>query len=111
METISMKDLHAKLNQLSGDEIILDVRTPEEFAEDGHIAGAINIPHDEIGLRAHELRPYKTIYIHCKMGGRARMATAMLAAMGFKNLVCAAGDGMAAWLESGLPVVKGTSAK
>ena len=34
--------------------LVLDVRTPEEFAE-GHVPGAINIPHDQVGARLAEL--------------------------------------------------------
>ncbi|RMF65293.1 MAG: rhodanese-like domain-containing protein, partial [Bacteroidetes bacterium] len=30
--------------------LVLDVRTPEEYAE-GHVPGALNIPHTEVAAR------------------------------------------------------------
>ena len=38
----------AQLMEDYDDEIVLDVRTPEEYAE-AHIPGAINVPNEEIG--------------------------------------------------------------
>ncbi len=38
--------------------VLLDVRTPEEFAE-GHLPGAINIPHTELAARIAELEKSK----------------------------------------------------
>jgi rhodanese-related sulfurtransferase len=53
--------------------VILDVRTPEEFAR-GHFPGAINLPADEVGLHAAELPRDRPIFVHCATGARAEMA-------------------------------------
>lgn len=59
---------------------ILDVRTPEEFAE-GSIPGAINIPVDELRQRLGEV-PDGDIIINCQVGQRAHTATMLLTGMG-----------------------------
>jgi rhodanese-related sulfurtransferase len=103
MNTITMSELHTKLSTLSQDEVILDVRTPEEFSE-GHIPGAINIDHEEVDARFQELKKYKTIYVHCRAGGRAKKACGDLSQHGFSNLVCVATGGMPDWERAGFPV-------
>ena len=63
--------------------MLLDVRTPEEFAE-GHVDGAINIPHDQIDAHAAEIDGLqggdmaKPIVVYCRSGGRAGVATQSL---------------------------------
>jgi rhodanese-related sulfurtransferase len=94
--------LHKKLSQ---GEIILDVRTVEEFNQ-GHIENALNIPLDQVPGKVNELKNYQTIYIHCKRGGRARTAFDSLSQMGLKNLVCIHDAGMDMWIEKGYPIKK-----
>ena len=94
-------NLHKSLKK---DEVILDVRRPEEF-EAGHIENARNIPVDQVADFADELRKYTTIYIHCKRGGRAKTAFEVLSSSGLSNLVCINDAGMDQWMDSGYPVV------
>lgn len=95
-----------KLHQdLVPNEVILDVRGEDEFAE-GHIPKAINIPLDQINERISELISFNRIYIHCKRGGRAKKAFESLEQLGLKNLVCIHDAGMDMWIESGYPVNK-----
>ncbi len=63
---------------------IVDVRTPEEYAE-GHIPGAINIPNENIGdTRPEELPELDTpIVIYCRSGRRSEEAANKLLAMGY----------------------------
>lgn len=103
---ITMKTLHDSLKQLERSEIILDVRGREEFAE-GHIPGAINIPHDEVAQHADKLKQYKRIYIHCRSGKRAQLAFSDLEKQGLKNLVCISDGGMADWISAGYKVDQG----
>ncbi len=104
-DKISMLELGKKLDQLSEDELVLDVRSPEEY-RDGHVPGSINIPHEEVEKHVNELKDYKHVYIHCKMGGRAKTAFEKLQKLGLKNLVCVAGSGMKDWIEAGLKIAK-----
>lgn len=57
-------------------EIILDVRTPEEFTE-GHISGAvlINVNDAQFKHRINELDKSKTILVYCAAGIRSEKAT------------------------------------
>lgn len=67
--------------------IILDVRTQEEFDE-GHIAGAILIPDYEIAEKAEDILTDKSqlILIYCRSGRRSKLASAVLAEMGYTNI-------------------------
>ena len=67
--------------------IILDVRTPEEFAT-GHIAGAILIPDYEIGEKAESILTDKDqlILVYCRSGRRSKNAASELATLGYTNI-------------------------
>ena len=101
MEKISIDKLHDEIvPNLGDDELILDVRTPAEFAE-GHIKGARNQDHEQAEAIAEELKKYKTVYVHCKMGGRAQRAAEALDIEGLDNIVCVSDGGMQKWMDSG----------
>jgi phage shock protein E len=62
--------------------VLLDVRTPEEFAA-GHARGARNIPVHELSARLHELPAGTAVVVYCRSGARSAVAQAMLAQAGF----------------------------
>ena len=64
--------------------VILDVRTPEEFAG-GHIKGAVNVPLDEIerGKTGSLPDKEKKTLVYCRSGARSRAACVKLAEMGY----------------------------
>ena len=68
--------------------IILDTRTQEEYDE-GHIPGAIVIPHDEITDRAEEELPDKDqlLLVYCRSGNRSKQAAQKLVNLGYTNIV------------------------
>ena len=70
------------------DEIVLDVRTPEEYAE-AHIPGAINVPNEEIGEEPIAELPDKDqiILVYCRSGNRSKEAAQELADQGYTNVV------------------------
>jgi len=84
--------------------LILDVRSPEEYAE-GHIPGAINIPHDQLGSRLAEIRSHKNkdVVLYCGSGGRVGIAAKTLRPAGFSQLLHLDGD-MNGWRSKGLPI-------
>lgn len=61
---------------------MLDVRTPEEFAEK-HVAGATNVPVDEIESRTSEIPKDKPVITYCRAGGRAHRAAVALRQAGY----------------------------
>ena len=69
------------------DYIILDVRTPEEFAEK-HIPNAINVPNEVIGTAEIMELPDKDqlILVYCRSGNRSKQASEKLVALGYTNI-------------------------
>ncbi len=84
---ISMTDAVTLMEEETG-YILLDVRTPEEFAEK-HIPGAINVPNEAIGTKEIPELPVKDqlILVYCRSGNRSKQASAKLAALGYTNIV------------------------
>lgn len=66
----------------SDDVILLDTRTPFEYAL-GHAGGFINIPLDDLRKRLDELDKSKKIYVMCQSGLRSYLATRILSENGF----------------------------
>jgi phage shock protein E len=57
---------------------IVDVRTPEEYAE-GHFPNAINTPLNELGQRVDEFKEMKKpIVAYCRSGSRSGIAVTIL---------------------------------
>jgi len=84
---ISMTDAITIMEEETG-YIILDVRTPEEFAEK-HIPGAINVPNETIGTEEIPELPSKDqlILVYCRSGNRSKQASEKLAALGYTSIV------------------------
>ena len=85
---------------------IFDVRTPEEFA-DGHVPGAINLPHTEVAGRVGEFSVYqdREVVVYCGTGRRAAMAEDALRTAGFTNVRDLEGH-MKQWQADGYPIDK-----
>lgn len=84
--------------------LVLDVRTPQEYA-DGHVPGAVNVPYDQLASRLAEVPKDKDVVLYCKSGRRAGIAADTLAANGYTRLSHLEGD-MNAWVEKGRPIAK-----
>ena len=67
--------------------IILDVRTQEEYNE-GHIPGATQISHEEIGEKAEDVLTDKDqlILVYCRSGRRSKIAAEALVELGYSNI-------------------------
>ena len=105
MEIISIDELQAKLQHIGENDLILDVRSAEEYAA-GHIKGSQNTPHEEVNGIAEDLSSYDNVYVHCKMGGRAKIASQNLINTGLDNIVCVGNGGMERWIQMGWPIEK-----
>lgn len=59
--------------------VLIDVRTPEEFAE-GHVPGAINlnVQDENFAKKVSELDSTKNYYIYCRSGVRAQSASEIM---------------------------------
>ena len=66
---------------------IVDVRTPEEFAE-GHFPNAINIPLDQVAQRINEFKEMpKPIIAYCRSGNRSGIAVSILKQNGIADAI------------------------
>ncbi|HEY0714662.1 MAG TPA: rhodanese-like domain-containing protein [Polyangia bacterium] len=69
---------------VEGGALLLDVRTPEEFAG-RHVPGALNIPVQVLGQRLAEVGSKdREIVVYCQAGGRSARAAAELRQAGYK---------------------------
>jgi rhodanese-related sulfurtransferase len=101
---VSAADLNVELAG-DGAPVVVDVRTPEEFAE-AHIEGAVNITASELFAHLDQI-PDKaaSIVVVCKSGHRAGMSMTALRLAGYTN-VRNLGGGMNGWTGAELPVVQ-----
>jgi phage shock protein E len=72
---------------IAAQPVILDVRTPEEYAE-GHVVGTFHIPLDQLEARWQELAQYRgqPVVVYCRTGRRSAAAIDLLATKGFSRL-------------------------
>lgn len=99
-------DQAAKLISQQTNIIILDVRTPKEFAA-GHLAGATNIDFfaSSFEKKLSALDKDKTYLVHCAVGGRSAKVREKMKALNFKSIYHLDG-GIKAWEEAGKKVEK-----
>jgi phage shock protein E len=69
---------------LSENTVIIDVRTPAEFAS-GHLEGAVNIDvqSPDFAAQIMELDPSGEYFVYCRSGNRSGQAIAQMTQMGF----------------------------
>ena len=93
-------------NQNNPDFVILDVRTPEEFA-DGHIENAINLDYYSETFRddLNKLDKNKKYLIYCRSGNRSGKALNIMEELNFREVYNMVG-GIIAWEAAELPTVK-----
>lgn len=91
-----------KLKEQPG--VVLDVRTPEEYAE-GHLPNAqlLNFYDEQFREKLEQLDKNKTYYVYCRSGGRSSRAVALMREMGFQRVYNLEG-GIMQWQAAKLPV-------
>lgn len=84
--------------------VLLDVRTPEEFAQ-GRIAGAILLDYRGADFQGDlaRLDRSRTYLVYCRTGNRSSYAVQIMAEMGFAHVYDLDG-GIVLWQAEGLPV-------
>ncbi len=65
---------------------LVDVRTPAEF-DSGSVAGAVNIPLDQLPLQLATFKGKKHIVVFCRSGNRSGKAKGILEQKGFLDIV------------------------
>jgi len=102
-QLISPENYNSEFLDSEADHILIDVRTPGEFAG-GHIEGAININVQEIGQRLDEIPSDKPIVLYCRSGNRSAQAARILDGAGFEGVYDL--GGIQAWQRDGYPVIQ-----
>jgi phage shock protein E len=69
-------------------QLVIDVRTEQDW-KDGHLNGAILIPHDRIEQGIAAVTPGKKsrIYLYCRSGRRTALAQDVLEKAGYRDIV------------------------
>lgn len=103
---ITQADLLARLDKKDPDLVVLDVRTPAEFAA-GHVPGARNLSHDQLAAKLDELASArnKDVVVYCRSGRRTLLAEETLRNAGFTRLLHLEGDYLA-WEAAQRPIEK-----
>lgn len=106
IRVVSADDAAAIAEDPPTDLVILDVRTPEEFAE-GHLDGAMMIDFyaEDFAEQLGALDPSVPYLLYCRSGNRSGQAAAIMADLGFADVADVDG-GIIAWTDRGLPVTK-----
>ncbi len=99
---LSATEFSARLAE-SSNPVILDVRTPEEFAS-GHLENATNINWNSSDFeeKTSVLNKEKPVFLYCRSGGRSSEAAKKLQELGFKEVYEMQG-GITQWRSSKLP--------
>ncbi len=91
--------------------LLLDVRTPEEFAAGGHLEGAQNLDFKDPAFEANaeKLDKAQPLFVYCLSGNRSGLAAQKLRDMGFQN-VHAMDGGLMLWRSQKMPEVSSDTA-
>jgi len=103
---ITQDALLERLERKDPDLVVLDVRTPAEFAA-GHVPGARNVSHDVLSSKLAELGELrdKQVVLYCRSGRRTLLAEDALRKAGFTKLLHLQGDYLA-WEAEHRPIQK-----
>ncbi|HYN31952.1 MAG TPA: rhodanese-like domain-containing protein [Ilumatobacteraceae bacterium] len=103
--TISAQDAASVVDSPPADLVVLDVRTPEEYAE-GHLDGAVLVDFYDADFadQLSQLDPDVPYLVYCRSGNRSGQTLTMMQQLGFASAVDVDG-GIVAWQSAGLPVV------
>ena len=108
MKTVSSGEVSEMIKNNSNNTrlIILDVRTPDEFAE-GHIANATNIDVNagDFAQKISKLDKTKKYIVYCRSGHRSAKAAEIMKNQSFKTIYNLDG-GITHWISDHNPVIK-----
>jgi thioredoxin len=108
--SLSANSFSEKIKELP-DELVLDVRTPEEFAK-GHLIDSKNINWKDTNFANSlgQMDKSKPVFVYCLSGIRSGLAAAKMREMGFKEVYELEG-GIMKWRAANLPEIVDGAAK
>lgn len=98
-------DVEAVKTAADAGAFLLDVRTPDEYAE-GYILDATNIELRTITENMDQIPTDTAVVVYCKSGFRASLSMPVLGVLGFDNAKAFTGS-YAAWVDAGEEVTTG----
>jgi rhodanese-related sulfurtransferase len=103
-DSLSPQEAYTMMRQHGSETLLLDVRTPSEYAAEGHIRGAKLLPLQQLEAQIGTLTPYKAkkVIVYCRSGNRSVSASRVLASHGFH--VYNLRGGIMAWKRERLPL-------
>lgn len=104
--SLNAVEFKSKIDRLQSNEIILDIRTPQEF-DSGKINGAVNIDFysPTFQKRLEELDRKKTYFVYCNSGNRSKAALGIMRNLGFQRVYELSG-GIQEWSARNFPICK-----
>lgn len=102
-------DTHESLRLGAEDFVLLDVRSPDLYVQ-GHVPGALNLPHGKITKHRMEQWPAGTLFVvycagpHCNGANKAAVRLARLDCP-VKEMI----GGVTGWLDEGFSLAKGNA--
>ncbi len=107
--TIARDEVAAKVDR--GEVTVIEA-LPANYYEDGHLPGAINLPHDQVDELATDLLPDKQaeIVVYCSNDAcqNSTLAAKRLTELGYVNVYDYAA-GKQDWIDADLPTETGTT--
>ncbi|MFN8489521.1 MAG: rhodanese-like domain-containing protein [Caldilineaceae bacterium] len=100
-QKISPQDYQTKFGANGAKHLLLDVRTPEEYAS-GHIAGAQNIAVDTLEQHLGEVPKDQPVVVYCHSGNRSARAAQILQKAGYTQIFDL--GGVVQWQQAGFPL-------
>lgn len=84
---VSVEDAKALIGEQGAELLVIDVRTPREFAG-GHLPGAVNIDVQdaEFSRKVSELPKDEPVLVYCRSGNRSARAVEIMTELGFQNI-------------------------
>lgn len=110
MKTLSRTELQSKI--ANHEPVTLLEALGERFYRDGHLPGALNMPHDQVDAVAARLVPDKSaeVVVYCSSVTcqNSTIAARRLTQLGYTNVAVYPG-GKADWRDAGLPLERTVS--
>ena len=87
LATAADQDANVAWQKIEAGALVVDVRTPEEFAQ-GHLPNAINIPYEQIisTFSKKQIGKDRSVVVYCRSGNRSGIANKMLVSEGYSNV-------------------------
>ena len=87
---MSAKSYQVQFVHAEVDHTLVDVRLPWEYAQ-SHLAGAVNIPLQELPVRLGEIPKTRPVVLYCRSGNRSGQAAQFLQGLSYSSVLNAGG--------------------